>query len=84
MSKGLSFSEKMARAGYDPRELHPDIAPPPRPVYLGRGEWGPPGTVVELNDDRGHGSEEEEFLAELLNDEPPVAPIDGPWYDGNG
>lgn len=75
-----TFSEMMARFGYDPSKRHPDIAPPPRPVYLGRGEWGPPAP----DDDGGHGSEDDEFLAELLKDEPPVAPIDGPWYDGDG
>lgn len=73
-----TFSEMMARFGFDPRKLHPDIAPPPQPVYLGKGEWGPP------DDDRGHGSEDDEFLAELLKDEPPVAAPERPWYDRDG
>ena len=75
-----TFSEMMARFGFDPRKLHPELAPPSRPTYLGRGEWGPP----ELDDDRGHGSEEDEFFAELLDDGPPVAPPERPWYDRDG
>lgn len=58
-----SFSELMAKNGFDPRGEHPDIKPVAAPVYLGRGEWSRPDRPYSPEDDQGYGPEESEDLS---------------------
>lgn len=59
-----SFSELMARHGFDPRGEHPELKPARLPVYVKEGEWDFSGIHQEpVEDDRGYGPEESEDLS---------------------
>lgn len=58
-----SFSELMARHGYDPRAEHPELKPKQMPEYVGEGKWVFGGEPPPPDDDMGYGPDEPEDLS---------------------